>query len=535
MPADTTFDRRRPNVRLALLLAGVSLISALAIISMVYKHGVDFTCHENWSAAVCRGVNGVLLALYACAALLGLFTILSPDPVRRLVSDAGWSRVPLAFAFAGLLVALVPATFLAEGSGTTQIPQTLLFWLPGFAMLLGGILAFVAPLSRWRGFLSERGGQIAAILLAGAAAPQIAMLIRPLWGLEAISGFTFTAVARALDFFGYALETDPVRRVIGTEEFKVSVASVCSGIEGIALVTVFTTIFLILFRNELRFPRALLIYPVGICISAALNIVRISVLLVIGMEGYPELAVGAFHSHAGWLMFTLISVGIVLGARRIPALQRPLGPVATTSLSAPPPLREDPNAARIMPFAVFMFTGLFAQAFSQTPGVVYPLRVVAMAAVLLYFARAIRGLKWGVSVEPVMAGLAIGIMWVSVPYHVADPSPAYAGLAGAWLVGWMILRAIGTMLLVPVIEELFFRDYLEGKLTGALGPWFAAFVTAGLFAALHDRWMEALVAGLVFSWIMQRRGRVSDAIVAHAVANAIVFAYAFATGQMHII
>ena len=51
---------------------------------------------------------------------------------------------------------------------------------------------------------------------------------------------------------------------------------------------------------------------------------------------------------------------------------------------------------------------------------------------------------------------------------------------------WFIARGIGTVLLVPVIEELFFRDYLETKLqisSGRAGKLLAALATAGLFAA----------------------------------------------------
>ena len=123
----------------------------------------------------------------------------------------------------------------------------------------------------------------------------------------------------------------------------------------------------------------------------------------------------------------------------------------------------------------------------------------------------------------------------ALPRRPADTSPAHGGLTGALLVGWLILRGLGTIVLVPIIEELFFRDYLEGKLRGFSGPILSALITAGLFAALHDRWIEAFAAGLLFSWLMQRRGRVIDAIAAHAVANALIFAVALITAQMHII
>ncbi|MEM7321103.1 MAG: CPBP family glutamic-type intramembrane protease, partial [Pseudomonadota bacterium] len=116
--------------------------------------------------------------------------------------------------------------------------------------------------------------------------------------------------------------------------------------------------------------------------------------------------------------------------------------------------------------------------------------------------------------------------------------PPYGALAGLALVIWFVLRGVGTILLVPLIEELFFRGYLETRLrlgTGVLWTWIAALVTASLFALLHDRWAEAFAAGLLFSWVKNRNGYVTDAVVSHAIANALIYAVAVLTGNLNII
>jgi hypothetical protein len=142
--------------------------------------------------------------------------------------------------------------------------------------------------------------------------------------------------------------------------------------------------------------------------------------------------------------------------------------------------------------------------------------------------------------EPVALaiGAAVGLMWVLIPVPPATGAPPHGALTGAALAGWYLMRGIGTVLLVPVIEEMFFRDYLERRLRRGEGlAWRlgAALATAALFALLHDRWAEAFVAGLAFSWAIARRGRLADAVAAHAAANAVVFAVALATGRMEII
>ncbi|MEM9585113.1 MAG: CPBP family glutamic-type intramembrane protease [Pseudomonadota bacterium] len=52
---------------------------------------------------------------------------------------------------------------------------------------------------------------------------------------------------------------------------------------------------------------------------------------------------------------------------------------------------------------------------------------------------------------------------------------------------------------------------------------------------MHSRWLEAFVAGLLFSWVARRRNNLTDAIIAHAAANLFIFGVAVATGQLHII
>lgn len=536
MPTDMAVSHSFLSRRAALVIAAGLLLLELVLIGAIYKHSIAFNCLANWPSWACSGASGVLVSVYALCAALLLFVVLKPAAVANLTAEAGQNFRPLALNIIGLVIALIPVSFLKDGTGSSLLWPTLALWSVGFGTLILGLTFFVAPWKRWQQFVAADGLVLGGVALAGILAPFFAILIRPLWQLETIAGATFNAVVWTTQLLGYTLDVnDPIKKHLGSDSFAIAVAPQCSGIEGIALVTVFVTIFLALFRKELRFPRAFLLYPAGIAVSMFLNFVRITVLLIIGLEGNSDLAVGGFHSHAGWMMFTVIALGVVLVARAVPALQKAPATDAPTTRAPLPPLGQDMNAARIIPFAVFMLSAILAQAFSQSPGVIYPLRALAMLAVLAFFWPVLARINWRPTMIALLAGAAIGVMWIAVPYNPADTSPSHGGLAGAMLVGWLIARGIGTMLLVPIIEELFFRDYLESKLKGLGGPIIAALITAGLFAILHDRWMEAFVAGLVFSWIMAQRKNVADAIAAHMAANAVVFAYALATMQMHII
>jgi exosortase E/protease (VPEID-CTERM system) len=90
---------------------------------------------------------------------------------------------------------------------------------------------------------------------------------------------------------------------------------------------------------------------------------------------------------------------------------------------------------------------------------------------------------------------------------------------------------------VPVIEELFFRGYVQARLDRGtvLSRIIAIAVSAGLFALVHGRWIEAGLAGMIFSFVYMRNGRLADAMAAHAVANAVIAAVALWRGDWALI
>ncbi len=102
---------------------------------------------------------------------------------------------------------------------------------------------------------------------------------------------------------------------------------------------------------------------------------------------------------------------------------------------------------------------------------------------------------------------------------------------------WAVVRVLGTAVLVPIVEEMFFRGYLLARLDGPQ-VWRragAVIVSSLAFALLHGRWVEAGLAGLVFAAVMLRRGRVTDAIWAHVTANSAVAAVAVWRGDWSLI
>jgi CAAX prenyl protease-like protein len=91
------------------------------------------------------------------------------------------------------------------------------------------------------------------------------------------------------------------------------------------------------------------------------------------------------------------------------------------------------------------------------------------------------------------------------------------------------LRGLGSVVLVPIAEELAFRGYLLRFLssTPRLSPYVSALlalvVSSMAFGLLHERWLAATLAGLAYGLLVQKTGRLQDAIAAHMVSNMVLF------------
>ena len=102
------------------------------------------------------------------------------------------------------------------------------------------------------------------------------------------------------------------------------------------------------------------------------------------------------------------------------------------------------------------------------------------------------------------------------------------------------LRIFRAALLVPILEELFWRAWLPRFLdakdfrTRPLGSFtllsFAA--TTVLFASEHGPfWEVGLVAGLVYNWWMMRTRSLGDLILAHGITNLLLSVFVLVSGR----
>jgi exosortase E/protease (VPEID-CTERM system) len=328
--------------------------------------------------------------------------------------------------------------------------------------------------------------------------------------------------------------------MVGTPSFSVEIDKACSGYQGIGLICAFLTFYLWFYRKTLRFPQATLLVPTGVIAIWLANALRIAALILIGSWFSPDVALGGFHSQAGWLAFNVVALGLVAVAGRSPFFSIAISPTAKTL---------NPSVPYLAPFlvglAVAMVTGALSTGFDR----LYPMRVLAVLGAIWCFRKAYTGFRWSWSWQAVGLGALTSIVWIIL---APTPSEASAGglspseLAGMPIVlavGWWFFRAVGYVIAVPLAEELAFRGYLMRRLISAdfhvvpLGQfsWLSLVASSALFGAFHGHsWLPGCLAGVLFATALYRRGRITDAVLAHATANGLLVIHAAATGNWYL-
>lgn len=534
----STDTAARPSGRVLWALVALALVLAeLLILSLTYQQNFVFSCKHAAPELFCRFAGRIVPRTLAVMAGLVLFALARPHLIKSLFHSGQIRPVPaILMNLVGFGLIMLPWPVISDASSSAMVGFAILCWIGGGVLCAAGALQLLSPSQGWIRLLGAHWKTLGALIVFALALPELTDAIQPMWRFDVVSDITFSAVAWILQSVGYDLYANSIEKVIGAGDFLVLIGPKCSGVEGFALISAFVTIYLLLFRADLRFPRALLLYPIAILTSWLFNILRIAVLLMIGLEVSPSLAIGAFHSHAGWLSFTVLSVGLILVSRTVPFFTNAEALARMPAMQLPP-FFQDRSVAELLPFAVFMLTALLASTFTETPGLVYPMRALIMAGVIALFWRVYLALPWRLDPLALGSGVVIAAMWI-VTAPAATGDPAFGALTGLAFVGWVVARIAGTSLFVPLIEEMMFRGYMFKRIAPSSTGWrmaLAVAISAGLFALLHDRWVEAAIAGAIFGLLVWRSRNITDAIVSHASANFLIAVYALLTGAWHII
>jgi CAAX prenyl protease-like protein len=212
-----------------------------------------------------------------------------------------------------------------------------------------------------------------------------------------------------------------------------------------------------------------------------------------------------------------------------------------------------PSLPYVFPFACFLCLLALSPYVAFLGRWEFPLRVGILTVVLFVFSRHVIDLRVAHFWSSLALGVAVFAIWIapdllipgyrthwlfqnSVTGKIHSSIPV--DLTSDKLV--LVLRTARAVLLVPIIEELFWRSWLLRWLIsvdfrkvplGAYSPQ-AMWISAILFASEHGPyWDVGLIAGLLYNWWMIRTKSLGDCIFAHAVTNGCLSAYVLLAGK----
>jgi uncharacterized protein len=214
-----------------------------------------------------------------------------------------------------------------------------------------------------------------------------------------------------------------------------------------------------------------------------------------------------------------------------------------------------PAAVRIAPFAVFIvlmaaqpiLAGWLAPVLDDRW--LYGLRSLVTAVLLVALWRHYRELRdaptapTGAWLLAAAVGVGVFILWIRLdfpPLVLGGTGEPYTPLVNGrihW--GLALTRLAGSALVVPVMEELFWRSFLMRWLQKprflSVDPrsvgWKPLVISSVVFALEHPLWFAGLLAGLAYGELYRRTGNLWLVILAHALTNTLLGAYVLRTGS----
>jgi len=203
----------------------------------------------------------------------------------------------------------------------------------------------------------------------------------------------------------------------------------------------------------------------------------------------------------------------------------------------PEPLVSDP-VAYVLPMGIFLAFTWVGGNWPAIYPITYAVKVVVVALALIVLWRHYTKISWRYWWLGVIVGVIGTFQWIGMQLwlqnhseffkpspEVFNPFEIFHSPAAVW--SFIVVRMIGAVIVVPVMEELFWRSLLMRWLQSAqfeavvprrIGPK-AIVLSTFVFMLAHTLWLAAVIAGLAYALLYVRTGRLWVPIIAHAVTN----------------
>lgn len=180
----------------------------------------------------------------------------------------------------------------------------------------------------------------------------------------------------------------------------------------------------------------------------------------------------------------------------------------------------------------------------------YAVQIMLVLGTLVIFRRdylelaaptSVRFADWGLSL---LLGVGVFVMWINLDsawMTLGETRPGFVPTDDAGGIVWplVVVRIFGAAAVVPVMEELFWRSFVQRwidqkdflALAPAAGSLRALLLTSLVFGFEHGLWLAGIFAGLAYGWLYRRCGSLWPPIVAHSLTNLLLGVWVVRTGQ----
>ena len=217
---------------------------------------------------------------------------------------------------------------------------------------------------------------------------------------------------------------------------------------------------------------------------------------------------------------------------------------------------------RYLPFAVFMaFIGLeelirfcaylgLLKLQATTLYYLYPIKALTVGSLLILNIKQYRELsfkdlnKLPITVASCVVGLLVFTLWIRMNWTFGSAGVPHGFNLdllpeGITRIAMTFFRIAGAVLVVPLMEELFWRSFLIRYIivkdfdTIPIGTftWASFLTTTMLFGLEHNYILAGIVAGIFYNILLYRTRSIAQCVLAHAVTNLALAMYVLLTGK----
>lgn len=204
------------------------------------------------------------------------------------------------------------------------------------------------------------------------------------------------------------------------------------------------------------------------------------------------------------------------------------------------------DTAYFLPMAVFLGFVWIGGHWKSLYPTAYVARALVVAVLLWSLRRHYTQIRWNHWWLGILVGVAGIFQWVAMQlwlqHHFSyfkpspdffNPESTFPHPAAFW--SFVAVRMAGAVLVVPFMEELFWRDYLWRYIIAPNNfklaevgewDWKALLIVSGSFAFVHGNWsLTAIVWALMVGLLLVRTRSLGACIIAHGVTNLLLAVY----------